>query len=383
MVKKKYWSRWTEREPWIRACDAASHALVAGEPVHAVAAALKDARVAVMGGRARMPRSLGSVYAGSITRFLGSSFKGVLQRTIPIPAQSQSVHDVRETELRVLKVALNAAGTVLVALIDEVNYSDIDKVNVDHHDWSLQTIDFATATPLRRRFRNKWAHPFDLCVAPDGGIFVTVEEAVKGGMIYAFTPHLELAQPKPEFNVMGTYNHASCIAANDSVVVFVQYGSCDLVVLSRDGAFRGRRFALRDSPGWCPVRPAWSKMGFVTGDGHDDDARVAIARNNEARVCIVRIADGTVLRDMRFDLSGLPRVAPMGKCVINAIACSPFGELIMSSIAFNTMVVFTPDGKATATSHEPGRWQARSVALHPSGALLELRLDAMHVNVYV
>ncbi len=42
-----------------------------------VAAALCDAvcRVAVTGGRAGVPRSLGSVYAGSVARFLGTDDK--------------------------------------------------------------------------------------------------------------------------------------------------------------------------------------------------------------------------------------------------------------------------------------------------------------------
>ncbi len=45
-----------------------------------VAAVLGDAlrRVAVLGGREGMPRSLGSVYGGSVTRFLGGSCRGVV-----------------------------------------------------------------------------------------------------------------------------------------------------------------------------------------------------------------------------------------------------------------------------------------------------------------
>ncbi len=49
-----------------------------------VAAVLGDAlhRVAVLGGRERMPRSLGSVYGGSVTRFLGGALRGVVSRVI-------------------------------------------------------------------------------------------------------------------------------------------------------------------------------------------------------------------------------------------------------------------------------------------------------------
>jgi hypothetical protein len=47
-----------------------------------VSAVLGDAlaRVAVLGGRDGMPRSLGSVYGGSVTRFLGSGLRGVVSR---------------------------------------------------------------------------------------------------------------------------------------------------------------------------------------------------------------------------------------------------------------------------------------------------------------
>jgi hypothetical protein len=52
-----------------------------------VAVVLGDAlrRVAVLGGREGMPRSLGSVYGGSVTRFLGGSLRGVKSRVIATP----------------------------------------------------------------------------------------------------------------------------------------------------------------------------------------------------------------------------------------------------------------------------------------------------------
>ncbi len=49
-----------------------------------VGAVLGDAerRVAVLGGREGMPRSLGSVYGGSVTRFLGGGCRRVASRVI-------------------------------------------------------------------------------------------------------------------------------------------------------------------------------------------------------------------------------------------------------------------------------------------------------------
>jgi hypothetical protein len=61
-----------------------AHAATA--PARCVAAVLGDAqgRLCVMGGREGLPRSLGSVNAGSIIRFLGGC-RGVVRREIPLP----------------------------------------------------------------------------------------------------------------------------------------------------------------------------------------------------------------------------------------------------------------------------------------------------------
>ncbi len=57
---------------------------LAGPASLCVAAVLGDAqrRVSVAGGREGMPRSLGSVYGGSVTRFLGGSLRGIVRRDI-------------------------------------------------------------------------------------------------------------------------------------------------------------------------------------------------------------------------------------------------------------------------------------------------------------
>ncbi len=81
---------------WLRAlCAVAEGAAV--PPAHAVggghapdacvSAVLGDVerRVSVLGGREGMPRSLGSVYAASVTRFLGGGLRGVVCRVIDTP----------------------------------------------------------------------------------------------------------------------------------------------------------------------------------------------------------------------------------------------------------------------------------------------------------
>jgi hypothetical protein len=65
-------------------------------PDMCVAAVLGDAlhRVSVLGGREGMSWSLGSVYGGSVTRFLGGSLRGVASRVIATPRVMSSLHGV-------------------------------------------------------------------------------------------------------------------------------------------------------------------------------------------------------------------------------------------------------------------------------------------------
>ncbi len=90
----------TARLLWLRSCCAVAEG--AGVPLPhdvtvpdaslrcppdvCVGAVLGDAlhRVAVLGGREGMPRSLGSVYGAAVTRLLGGSFRGHATRVIVI-----------------------------------------------------------------------------------------------------------------------------------------------------------------------------------------------------------------------------------------------------------------------------------------------------------
>jgi hypothetical protein len=61
-----------------------------------VVAVLGDAerRVAVLGGREGMPRSLGSVYGGAVTRFLGGALRGAVSRVIDTPGVKSSCNGI-------------------------------------------------------------------------------------------------------------------------------------------------------------------------------------------------------------------------------------------------------------------------------------------------
>jgi hypothetical protein len=64
--------------------DAVPDASCRCPPAVCVAVVLGDAlrRVSVLGGRKGLARSMGSVYGGSVTRFLGGGLRGVASRVI-------------------------------------------------------------------------------------------------------------------------------------------------------------------------------------------------------------------------------------------------------------------------------------------------------------
>jgi hypothetical protein len=80
-----------------------------------VGAVLGDAlhRVSVLGGRELMPRSLGSVYAGAVTRFLSGGLQGVESRFIKTPGVKSYSNGV----------AVSRDGSTLLVTDDEIGGS--------------------------------------------------------------------------------------------------------------------------------------------------------------------------------------------------------------------------------------------------------------------
>jgi hypothetical protein len=156
----------TARLLWLRACCAVaegadvplSHAVLdASPPAVCVAAVLGDAlhRVAVLGGREGMSRSLGSVYGGCVTRFLGGSLRGVVSRVIHTPVVASFCNGI----------ALTVDGCTLL---------------VADGTWRSHAI-YAISSRPRSRARviggeGKGPLQFkglrQVCVAPDGFVFV-------------------------------------------------------------------------------------------------------------------------------------------------------------------------------------------------------------------
>jgi hypothetical protein len=123
-----------------------------------VGAVLGDAlrRVAVLGGREGMSRSLGSVYGGAVTRFLGGSLRGIVSRAIDMPFRT------------VCKwVAVSRDGTTLLL-------SDSGVPADGHNLYELHAADGS-----RRRVVGgkgdaplQFNSPRQVCIAADGFVFV-------------------------------------------------------------------------------------------------------------------------------------------------------------------------------------------------------------------
>ncbi len=273
-------------------------------PSVCVAAVLGDAerRVAVLGGREGMPRSLGSVYGGSVTRFLGGSLRGVVSRVIDTPG----------VIVWSCSVAVSRDGTTLLV--------------ADSEGESHTIHEFAVADGLRRRViggKGKGPLQFDapaqVWVASDDFVFVV---DCGNHRVQVLTPRLDFHA----FVGVGQLTNPAGVCANADVVVVSEcYPVNRIAVFDRgDGTLR-RRFGR---PGWsdgCLDFP--NGLCFLPGDRH-----VAVADLENHRVSVFSV-DGDFIRHVGVDVLYRP----------SGVACSAFGELVVA--VQDGVVVFSVDSE--------------------------------------
>jgi hypothetical protein len=197
--------------------------VVVPEPcTNAVAAVLNDTqrRVCVLGGRAGMPRSLGSVYAGSIVRFLGGC-RGVTSRVIQTGVASWNN-----------TMALSRDGTMLLVADGNI-CTPCDRP-------ALTLIRVADGGVVRRvgtpgtgplQFRR----PRQVCIAVDEHVFVA---ELDNGRVQVLTPTLDFHS----FLGVGQLLAPVGVCADaDTVFVSEYHRDCISVFARRDGALL-RRF---------------------------------------------------------------------------------------------------------------------------------------------
>jgi DNA-binding beta-propeller fold protein YncE len=273
-----------------------------------VAAVLGDAehRVSVLGGREGMPRSLGSVYGGSVTRFLGGSLRGVESRIIatcrtPSPCNGVAVRRdgrsvlVTDTygpeRLREICVADGALLHSICARGDE----------------QLQ-----------------FSGPSHMCVDDDG--FVHVADFGNH--------HVQVLTPRLDFHRYvgkGQLSSPVGVCTNADVVVVSDNGKhCLWVFNLGDGAFVRR------------IGREGSARGELCGPRGlcllSDRRHVAVAEQYNNRVSVFSV-DGEFIRHVG---EGVLR-QPCG------VACSPHDELVVADYGNARLRVFSAAGDLLAT----------------------------------
>jgi hypothetical protein len=299
-----------------------------------VAAVLGDDehRVAVLGGREGMPRSLGSVYGGAVTRFLGGSLRGVESRVIGTPGVMSQYTGV----------AVSVDGTTLLL-------SDMDGGSHAIHTFSV-----ADGSRLRvvGGFGNgelRFKQPSQVWVADDGFVFV----ADSGNdRVQVLTPALDFH----EFFGEGELDWPTGVCANADIRVVVAseyHGCCISVFNRRNGALR-RRFAckgsrdgrLRDPCGLC----------FLSGD-----RRIAVADSCNNRVSVFSV-DGEFIRHVGVGILSMPV----------GVTATAFDELVVSDCS-RILPVFSAVGDVLVKLR--CRQMSTGVAIHGS-TLFVPRFDA-------
>jgi DNA-binding beta-propeller fold protein YncE len=270
-----------------------------------VGAVLGDAkrRVAVLGGREGMPRSLGSVYGGSVTRFLGGGCRGVASRVIASPGVKSWSNGV----------AVSRDGSTLLVSDYSGGSSAIHAFCVDDGS-RLRVIGSRGDGPLR--FKN----PSQVWVASDDFVFVA---EYGNDRVQVLTPSLDFHG----FVGVGQLRGPVGVCADDAFTMVSQGIAHGISVFRRgDGALL-RRFGSEGSGDGQLDYP----QGLCFTSGH---RYVAVADCYNNRVSVFSV-EGEFVRHVGVDNLHLP----------SGVACSAFDELVVGDRGNNCVVVFSASGE--------------------------------------
>jgi tripartite motif-containing protein 2/3/tripartite motif-containing protein 71 len=275
-----------------------------------VAAVLGDAlrRVAVLGGREGMPRSLGSVYSGSVTRFLGGGCRGVVSRVIATPGVKSWSNGV----------AVSRDGSTLLVADSAIGGSHtIHTLRVG--DGSLLRVIGSRGTgPLQ------FKQPHQVWVASDNFVFVAD----------AGNKRVQVLTPRLDFHgfVGADQLESPCgVCADDTVIVVSVVGTDRISVFSRDDGALLRHIGSYGSGDGQLCSP--HGLCFMSGHRH-----VAVADSSNGRVSVFSV-EGEFVRHVGV---GVLRY-PIG------VACSAFDELVVADYGNRRVAVFSASGELLKT----------------------------------
>ncbi len=271
-----------------------------------VGAVLGDAehRVALMGGRHGMSRSLGSVCGGAVTRFLGRGLRGVKSRVVATPGVKSWSNGV----------AVSRDGSTLLVS---------DYWGRSHLIYKFRVVDGSRLRviggfgdgPLQ------FHSPCQVWIASDDFVFVA---EYGNHRVQVLTPRLDFHA----FIGQGHLSSPHGVCASDSVVVVSEishisvFSRGDGALLRRFGSYGSGDGQLQRSHGLC----------FVSGDRH-----VAVAESCNSRVSVFSV-DGDFIRHVSLGLLTRP----------TGVACSAFDELVVADTN-NRVSVFSASGELVTT----------------------------------
>jgi DNA-binding beta-propeller fold protein YncE len=260
-----------------------------------------ERRVAVLGGREGMPRSLGSVYGGSVTRFLGGGCRRVASRVIYMSGVRSWSNGV----------AVSRDGSTLLVS----DYSGAIHVFRVADGSRLRVIGGRGNGPLQ--FKN----PCQVWVASDDFVFVA---EFGNKRVQVLTPRLDFHG----FVGVGQLVRPVGVCADDDVIMVSERGANRISVFRRgDGALL-RRFGCSGSGDGELKNPLG--LCFMSGHRH-----VAVADFDNERVSVFSVK-GEFVRHVGVGKLDRPE----------GVACSAFDEIVVADDRYEGgIVVFSASGE--------------------------------------
>jgi DNA-binding beta-propeller fold protein YncE len=317
-------------------------------PAVCVVAVLGDAlhRMSILGGREGWARSLGSVYAGSVARFLGTGLRGVESRVIAMPG----VRSLRGG------IAVSRDGSTLLV-----------------SDWQGGTNaihEFSVADGSRRRIVGRkgdgplqFNGPCQVWIASDDFVFVS---DMVNDRVQVLTPQLDFHA----FVGVGQLHRPAGVCANDDVIVVADGANFDrLGVFNRvDGALLRWIGGHTGGGEYPPAGRAPRQIGCPTAVCFTHGGRnVAVAEFLNERVSVFSL-DGSFIRHVGVGVLGRPY----------GVACSDYNEIIVPGGILGDVVVFSDTGKVLKRM---GCSDFCGVATH-GGTIFAQAYDAMKCTIF-
>ncbi len=296
-------------------------AAVLGDPLH---------RVIMLVDRDGMPRSLGSVYGGTVTRFLGGGLRGVVSHSIMVPCA---------TTHRISGVAVNHDGLTLLAADGDDGDDDGGAVTVVAI--TVAGRDVLRVTGGRDAEQLRFDFPRHLLyTAADGFMFVAERHRFH-------PPRVTRELDFHGFVGVGDVHFHVGVCA-DADVVIVSDGHLHRVTVCHraDGSVVTHFGSSGDGDG---------QLSSPAGVCFVEQRRcVAVADCGNNRVAVFTI-DGTFVRHVGVGVLVQPK----------DVAASAFDELVVADYGNNCIRVFSDVGELLLTLHD-GVGALSSVAVHGS-----------------